>query len=44
MRTRNVRLVLVGVNLKAADGSIHKNYNGWVQNLDRGIRAELLRV
>lgn len=30
-----------GENLKAADGSIHKNYNGWVQNLDRGIRATL---
>jgi hypothetical protein len=30
-----------GENLKAADGSIHKNYNGWVQNLDRGIRASL---
>jgi hypothetical protein len=28
-------------NLNAADGSIHKNYNGWVQNLDRGIRATL---
>jgi hypothetical protein len=24
------------------DGSnIHRNYNGWVQNLDKGIRAEL---
>jgi hypothetical protein len=33
-----------GVNLKAADGNIHKNYNGWVQNLDRDIRAELLRL
>jgi hypothetical protein len=30
-----------GENLKAADGNIHKNYNGWVQNLDRGIRATL---
>lgn len=30
-----------GENLQAANGSIHKNYNGWVQNLDRGIRATL---
>jgi hypothetical protein len=30
-----------GENLRAADGSIHKNYNGWVQNLDRGIRSAL---
>lgn len=30
-----------GENLNAADGTIHKNYNGWVQNLDRGIRATL---
>ena len=30
-----------GENLKAADGTIHKNYNGWVQNLDRGIRSAL---
>jgi hypothetical protein len=21
--------------------SIHQNYNGWVQNLDKGIRAQL---
>lgn len=27
--------------LDYADGQIHKNYNGWVQNLDRGIRASL---
>ena len=33
-----------GENLKGADGTIHKNYNGWVQNLDRGIRAELART
>jgi hypothetical protein len=30
-----------GENLRAADGTIHKNYNGWVQNLDRGIRSAL---
>jgi len=28
-------------NLNADDGNIHKNYNGWVQNLDRGIRKGL---
>jgi hypothetical protein len=33
-----------GENLKAADGNIHKNYNGWVQNLERGIRTELARL
>jgi len=30
-----------GENLKVSDGSIHKNYNGWIQNLDRGIRSAL---
>jgi hypothetical protein len=28
-------------NLDARDGSIHKNYNGWIQNLDKAIRAQL---
>jgi hypothetical protein len=28
-------------NLDARDGMIHKNYNGWVQNLDKAIRAQL---
>lgn len=27
-------------NLNAADGMIHKNYNGWIQNLDKAIRAQ----
>jgi hypothetical protein len=27
--------------LDARDGTIHRNYNGWIQNLDKGIRAEL---
>ena len=31
-------------DLQAADGKIHKNYNGWVQNLDRQIRTEISRV
>lgn len=29
------------VNLNEAGGSIHKNYNGWIQNLTRGITAQL---
>ena len=28
-------------NLQAANGTIHKNYNGWIQNLTRGINAQL---
>ena len=28
-------------NLKESDGNIHKNYNGWIQNLTRGINAQL---
>jgi hypothetical protein len=28
------------VDLNAKDGTIHKNYNGWVQNLDNRIRAQ----
>jgi hypothetical protein len=31
-------------NLEEADGKIHKNYNGWVQNLDRQIRTEISRM
>jgi hypothetical protein len=31
-------------NLNAAGENVHKNYNGWVTNLDREIRAELLKV
>jgi len=29
-------------DLNAKDGQIHRNYNGWVQNLDKNIRAQLL--
>ena len=32
------------INLDASGGNIHKNYNGWVENLDRDIRVELLRA
>lgn len=28
-------------NLKESSGNIHKNYNGWIQNLTRGINAQL---
>ena len=31
-------------NLNYRDGQIHKNYNGWIDNLDRDIRNELLRT
>ena len=31
-------------NLNYRDGQIHKNYNGWIENLDRDIRAGLLRM
>lgn len=33
-----------GVNLNDKDGQIHKNYNGWIQNLDNKIRSELSRI
>lgn len=29
------------LNLKAADGKIHKNYNRWVNNLDHDIQLNL---
>jgi hypothetical protein len=28
-------------NLDARDGMIHKNYNGWVENLDKAIRTQV---
>jgi len=31
-------------NLDYANGQIHKNYNGWVENLNRDIRANLLSL
>ena len=39
-----------GINYKRSDGlnadggNIHRNYNGWVQNLDRAIRTEISRL
>jgi len=29
------------VDLRAANGQIHGNYNGWIQNLDKGIKAQM---
>lgn len=31
-------------NLNESAGSIHTNYNGWVQTLDRTIRTEISRL
>jgi hypothetical protein len=31
-------------NLNESAGTIHTNYNGWVENLDRTIRTELSRL
>lgn len=28
-------------NLNAKDGMIHKNYNGWIENLDKAIRTQV---
>lgn len=28
-------------NLDYKDGQIHKNYNGWIQNLDKAIKIQL---
>jgi hypothetical protein len=28
-------------NLDYKDGAIHKNYNGWIENLDNGIKTQL---
>ena len=33
-----------GDNLMSEGGMIHKNYNGWVMNLDRAIRTEISRL
>lgn len=29
------------VNLNESGGSIHKNYNGWIQNLTHGVNTQL---
>ena len=30
--------------LESGNGQIHKNYNGWIENLNNAIRRELLRA
>lgn len=30
------------IDLSEGDGQIHKNYNGWIRNLTKGINAQLL--
>ncbi|MEP7181071.1 MAG: hypothetical protein ABI886_02645 [Betaproteobacteria bacterium] len=43
--TKNFSIVYrESTNLEASGGNIHKNYNGWIENLDRDIRAELARM
>ena len=43
--TRSYNIVYrSSTNLDAANGQIHKNYNGWIENLNNAIRRELLRV
>ena len=32
------------VNLDEAGGKIHRNYNGWIQNLNRGINTQLAAI
>ncbi len=32
------------LKLDEKDGQIHKNYNGWIQNLDKGIHGALAAV
>ena len=29
------------INMQEGGGKIHRNYNGWIQNLNRGINAQL---
>jgi hypothetical protein len=31
-------------NLNESDGNIHKNYNGWIQNLQREINAKVSAI
>lgn len=33
-----------GENLELKGDTIHRNYNGWIQNPDRAIRAEFTRM
>ena len=29
------------IDLNESGGNIHKNYNGWIQNLNKGINTQL---
>jgi hypothetical protein len=33
---------LSSINLDAGEGQIHRNYNGWISNLAKGINAQVL--
>jgi len=41
-RTYNI-VYRSSTGLEAQNGQIHKNYNGWIENLNNAIRRELLR-
>jgi hypothetical protein len=32
------------INLDEAEGQIHKNYNGWISNLKKGIGTQMLLI
>lgn len=32
------------MNLNESKGSIHKNYNGWIENLTKGINSQLTAI
>ena len=32
------------INLQESGGKIHRNYNGWIQNLDKAIQAQLANL
>ena len=42
-RTYNI-VYRSSTGLESQNGQIHKNYNGWIENLNNAIRRELLRV
>jgi hypothetical protein len=42
-RTYNI-VYRSSTGLDAQNGQIHKNYNGWIENLNNAIRRELQRV
>ena len=43
--TYNIQYVeSTNLNYNAEKGTIHKNYNGWIQNLDNAIQRELAAI